>query len=94
MANLQTIVDSIAEAQGTTKKAAEATVRLVLETIAATAVAEGEVKLAGFGSFVIKDVAAKTIRHPSTGESMDLEATKKVAFKPATALKDRVKASV
>lgn len=94
MANLQTIVDSIAAAQETTKKNAEATVRLVLETIIATTVAEGEVKLAGFGSFSVKDVAAKTIRHPSTGESLDVPASKKVSFKASSALKERVKATV
>lgn len=94
MANLQTIVDSIAAAQGITKKAAEANVRQVLETIIATTVAEGEVKLAGFGSFSVKDVAAKTVRHPATGESLDVPATKKVSFKAAAALKERVKATV
>lgn len=91
MANLQTIVETIATANTATKKETEALVRQVFATIQAELVATGEVTIPGFGAFRVKDVAAKTGRNPQTGEALEIAATKKVSFKVAKGLKDAVK---
>lgn len=91
MANLQTIVETIATANTATKKETEALVRQVFATIQAELIASGEVTIPGFGAFRVKDVAAKTGRNPQTGEALEIAATKKVAFKIAKGLKDAVK---
>ena len=94
MTNSVTITDIaniIAETNNTTKKAAKETVQLVLDTVAAQLAAGNTVRLSGFGTFEVKDVAARTGRNPSTGEELQIEATKRVGFKAATALKAVVK---
>lgn len=91
MANLQTIVQTIATANEATKTKTEALVRQVFATIQAELVASGEVTIPGFGAFRVKDVAAKTVRSIQTGEPIEVAASKKVAFKIAKGLKDAVK---
>lgn len=85
------LANIIAEQTQSTKKAAKETVQLVLDTVAAQLVAGNTVRLSGFGTFEVKDVAARTGRNPSTGEELQIEATKRVGFKAATALKASVK---
>ena len=56
------------------------------------ALANGEdVTLVGFGTFLVKQRAARTGRNPQTGEEIQIEASKIPAFKPGKALKDAVK---
>ena len=85
------LANIIAEQTKSTKKAAKETVQLVLDTVAAQLGAGNTVRLSGFGTFEVKDVAARTGRNPSTGEELQIEATKRVGFKAATALKAVVK---
>lgn len=42
----------------------------------------------GFGTFKVKERAARQGRNPRTGEPMDVKASKTVGFKPAPALRD------
>jgi len=54
-----------------------------------TAAAKGdEVSLAGFGKFKVKDSPAREGRNPSTGETIQIAASKKLTFVPAKAVKD------
>ncbi len=48
-------------------------------------------EFAGFGTFSVVDRAARSGVNPSTGEKMQIPATKAVKFKPSKALKDIVK---
>ena len=41
----------------------------------------------GFGTFTVKERAARTGRNPQTGEAMKVAASRTVAFKPAPSLK-------
>ena len=41
----------------------------------------------GFGTFVVKERAARKGRNPRTGEDLQIHASRTVAFKPAAALK-------
>jgi DNA-binding protein HU-beta len=47
-----------------------------------------EVTLAGFGKFKVKDNPAREGRNPSTGETIQIAASKKLTFVPAKAVKD------
>lgn len=85
------LANIIAEQTEVTKKAAKESVQLVLDTIAAQLVEGNTVRLSGFGTFEVKDVAARTGRNPQTGEELQIEATKRVGFKSASALKAAVK---
>ncbi|MBT3368817.1 MAG: HU family DNA-binding protein, partial [Nitrospina sp.] len=48
------------------------------------------VSLIGFGSFKVVDRAAREGRNPSTGEKIQIPASKAVKFTPSKVLKERV----
>ncbi len=51
---------------------------------------EDKVQLLGFGTFDVKKVDAREGRNPKTGESINIDAHKKVSFTPAQSLKDHI----
>lgn len=85
------LIVAVAEKTGLKKKDAEAAVSAVLSTVADT-LAQGEkVTLVGFGSFEVKERAARDGRNPLTGESIKIAASKRPVFTAGKALKDQVK---
>ena len=74
-----------------TKKQAEAAVNATLDAIANALKNGDKVQLIGFGTFEVKDVAAREGRNPKTGETIKIAASKVPAFKAGAALKDAVK---
>jgi DNA-binding protein HU-beta len=52
-----------------------------------------EVRISDFGSFKVKQRAARTARNPISGEPVAVPAKKAVTFKVSKALKDAVNAS-
>jgi DNA-binding protein HU-beta len=56
-----------------------------------TALAKGDqVSLIGFGTFSVRERAARTGRNPQTGQSIQIKASKTPSFKAGKALKDAV----
>ncbi|MFZ1045046.1 MAG: HU family DNA-binding protein, partial [Pseudolabrys sp.] len=45
------------------------------------------VKIAGLGILVVRNRAARVGRNPATGETINIKASKKVAFRASAALK-------
>ncbi|MCD8334336.1 MAG: HU family DNA-binding protein [Clostridiales bacterium] len=81
----------LAVGTGMTKKEAEETVNQLLLILTDT-LAEGErVQLVGFGSFEVKQRAARVGRDMKTGEPIQVPPTRTVQFKPSKNLKDLVK---
>ena len=75
-----------------TKKNATVAVNAVLETITET-LAKGEsVAFIGFGSFNVKDRAARTATVPGTTKQVQVSASKAVSFKAGKDLKTSVNA--
>ncbi|BCV20033.1 transcriptional regulator [Moorella sp. Hama-1] len=88
--NKMDLVASVAEKADLTKKDAERVVSAVLASIE-EALAQGEkVQLVGFGTFEIKERAARVGRNPRTGEEIQIAATRAPVFKAGKALKDAV----
>ena len=54
------------------------------------AVKGDEVSIPGFGKFKVQAKPARTGRNPATGATIEIAASKKVAFTPAKQLKDAV----
>ena len=82
----------VSEIAGTTKKDATVAVNAVLETITET-LAKGEsVAFVGFGSFNVKDRAARTATVPGTTKTVNVAASKAVSFKAGKDLKTSVNA--
>lgn len=89
--NKTDLVNAVSEDTGLTKKEAEKAVASVIDTITA-ALKDGEkVQLVGFGTFEVRNRAAKQGHNPRTGEPMIVPASKHPAFKAGKALKDAVK---
>jgi len=88
--NTTELVEKLAVAQGLTKVAAKAIVDDVLKAIADAATAGEEVNFPGFGKFKVQERAARDGRNPSTGAVVKIAASKKLAFQPAKALKDKL----
>ena len=83
------LVEKVAEL-GITKKQAAEVVDCVLDSIK-DALADGDkVSLIGFGTFSVKERAAREGRNPRTGNTIKIEAKKVPGFKAGKALKDAV----
>ena len=72
------------------KKDADAAVSAVLGAITDALKAGDKIQLVGFGTFEVRNRAAKQGRNPRTGETMTVPASKVPAFKAGKALKDAV----
>lgn len=90
MMNAADLVAKIAEDSGLTKTEAKAVIDGVFDAIAEAAAAGEEISLPGFGKFKVKASPAREGRNPSTGAAIQIAASKKLAFTPAKALKDRL----
>ena len=90
--NKKELVKAIAEKLETTQKAAGEQLDAILEVIAEELAKGTEVKISGFGTFSISERAAREGRNPSTGETIQIAASKSPKFKAAKALKDAVNA--
>ena len=88
--NRQDLIDEKAARAELTKTDAGRALESALEAISAALSRGGDVRITGFGTFVLKDRSARTARNPRTGETMGLPATTTPAFKPGKALKDAV----
>ena len=89
--NKTELINAIAENASLSKKDAGAALEATLNAIT-DALADGEdVAITGFGSFTVKERAAREGRNPATGEKMMIAASKAPAFKAGKALKDAVK---
>lgn len=81
----------VAEQSDLTKKETEQLLNLMLDTITDSLAAGERVQLVGFGSFEVKERAARTARDLRTGEPMPVPPTRAVQFKASKNLKDIVK---
>lgn len=90
--NKSELIEKVAAAADLPKAAAGRALDAVLETVT-EALKEGDsVVLVGFGTFAVKDRAARTGRNPQTGNAIEIPAAKVPGFKPGKALKDAVNA--
>ncbi len=88
--NKTELTDAVAESTGMTKTDAARAVDSVLGTITSTLAKGEQVGVVGFGTFLVRDRAARTGRNPQTGAEIQIAAAKVPAFKPGKALKDAV----
>ena len=87
--NKTDLVNAVAE-KGFSKKDADKAVAAVFEAVEGALVKGDKVQLVGFGTFEVRERAAKEGRNPRTGETIKIAATKIPAFKAGKGLKDAV----
>lgn len=82
------LVDALVESSGLPRADAAALLESLLETMKDT-LAEGEnLKVSGFGSFMVRTKAARRGRNPQTGGTITLPRRRVLTFKPSRKLRD------
>lgn len=85
------LVNTISRKMGATKKDADKAVTAFIDTVTEALVEGRKVQLIGFGTFEVRERAARKGRNPQTGEEIEIPAGKIPAFKAGKSLKDSVK---
>ncbi|GGA75701.1 DNA-binding protein HU-beta [Neiella sp. HB171785] len=88
--NKSQLIDKIAENADISKASAGRALDALVEAVTDTLKAGDQVALVGFGTFTVRERAARSGRNPQTGETIEIAAAKVPAFKPGKALKDAV----
>jgi integration host factor subunit alpha len=65
-------------------------VESVLQEIADALVAGESVKISSFGTFSVRDKAARVGRNPKTGEEVPISPRRVLSFRPSHLMKDRI----
>jgi integration host factor subunit alpha len=83
------LIDHVHEALGDlTKKQATDIVESVFTLIKDTLSGGENLKISGFGSFVLRDKKERIGRNPKSGDAMTISARRVVTFKPSQVLKN------
>ena len=85
------LINAVAAKTGFSKKDADKAVNAVIGSIEDALKAGEKVQLIGFGTFEVKERAARTGRNPQTGAAVKIAASKVPAFKAGAALKKALK---
>ena len=88
--NKTELVVSIAEKAAISKKDAEKALSAFLDTVAEELKKGEKIQLVGFGTFEVKERAARTGRNPATGAEIKIPACKYPAFSAGAKLKEKV----
>ncbi|WP_372747541.1 HU family DNA-binding protein [Litorivivens sp.] len=88
--NKSELIDAIAASADLPKAAAGRALDAVVDSITDALKKDDSVSLVGFGTFSVKERAARTGRNPQTGAPIDIAAAKIPSFKAGKALKDAV----
>ena len=89
--NRTQLVEAIAAKAELTKKDADKFLGAYIETLTEAMKAGDKVTLVGFGTFEVRERAAREGRNLQTGEPMQIAATKYPAFKAGKSFKESVK---
>lgn len=88
--NKTELTDAVSAATDMTKADAARALDAVLTTISTTLANGEQVGVVGFGTFLVRDRAARVGRNPQTGAEIQIAAATVPAFKPGKALKEAV----
>ncbi|MDB3893689.1 HU family DNA-binding protein [Candidatus Thioglobus sp.] len=88
--NKSELIEAIATAADLTKADAGKAFNAMTGAITGAMASGDGVQLTGFGSFLVRDRAARTGRNPQTGATIQIKASKVAAFKAGKALKEAV----
>lgn len=89
--NKSELISAVAESTELSKKDATSAVEAVFASIQDALAKEEKVQVIGFGTFEVRERAARKGRNPQTGKEIDIAASKVPAFKAGKALRDAVK---
>lgn len=88
--NKSDLIDMISDAADISKAAAGRALDAFLDGISGALSKGDTVALIGFGTFTVRERAARSGRNPKTGQTIQIKASKVPGFKAGKALKDAV----
>ncbi len=88
--NKAELIDAVSESADLSKAAATRALDAMVAAVTKALKDGDQVSLIGFGTFVVRERAARTGRNPRTGDVINIAAAKVPSFKPGKALKDAV----
>ena len=88
--NKRELVAAVAEKSGLSRKNCEAALDALVVSITGALESGDKVHLVGFGTFEVKERAARVGRNPKTKESVSIPAAKHPIFRPGKVLKETV----
>lgn len=88
--NKSELIQAVADSASISKSTAGKAVDAVIDNIKKSLANDDAVTLIGFGTFSVRERAARTGRNPRTGERLEIKAAKVPIFKAGKALKDAV----
>jgi DNA-binding protein HU-beta len=86
--NKTELVEAMAKEANLSKKDAEAALSAFTKTVETSLKKGDKVTLVGFGTFEVRERAARTGRNPQTGKEIKIKASKTPAFKAGKSFKD------
>nr|WP_155603645.1 HU family DNA-binding protein [Aeromonas popoffii] len=84
------MIDKIADGADISKAAAGRALDAFIDAVGEALKEGDQVALVGFGTFAVRERAARSGRNPQTGATIEIAAGKVPAFKAGKALKDAV----
>ncbi len=88
--NKQELISAIAQNAEISKADAGKALAATIDAITKAMAKGDKVQLVGFGTFEVRERAARTGKNPRTGEAIKIAASKVPAFKAGKALKDTI----
>ncbi len=84
------IVDRVTEKSGLSKMESTECVEMLLELMKSTLESGENLKISGFGNFLVTQKSARRGRNPQTGEQITITARRILTFKPSIVLKNSI----
>ena len=81
------IIENTYEKVGISKKETARVVQTIFEIMKDTLESGENVKISGFGNFMVRQKKTRRGRNPQTGEEIEISARKVITFKPSNVLK-------
>jgi DNA-binding protein HU-beta len=88
--NKAELIDAVAQSADLSKASAGRAIDAAIDAITNALKSGNNVTLVGFGTFSVRDRAARIGRNPRTGEEIQIKASKVPGFKAGKALKDAI----
>ena len=89
--NKTDLISAVADKADISKADAGRAIDAFFEVVGKALKKKDKVALVGFGTFLVRERAARTGRNPKTGDPLKIKASKTPAFKAGKALKDAIK---
>ena len=88
--NKSDLIEAMADSADISKAAAGRALDGLIDAITNAVKNDDSVSIVGFGTFLLRERAARTGRNPKTGGTIEIAASKTPAFKAGKAFKDAV----